>query len=128
MVRGLSLWAPAVGWCLLIYVFSSIPDLNSGLEYDYPLRKAAHMAEYAVLYLLARRALHGTYAPSRVWSLAAGVFAVVYALSDEYHQAFVPGRAGLWSDALVDAAGVALAAWGTAIKVILDKKRAGRHP
>lgn len=100
MKRFLSLWAPLAAWCGVIFAFSSIPDLSSGLSYDFPLRKAAHMAEYAVLFLLARRAMGD----------AKGfLFAVLYAAGDEFHQSFVPGRHGAWSDVLIDAAGALLA-------------------
>ncbi len=102
--RLLSSWGPVAAWCAVIFALSSVPDLDSGLDYDYPLRKAAHMAEYAVLYLLTRRALE-----ARGASLTAAAFALFYAMSDEYHQSFVPGRAGLWSDVGIDAAGVLLA-------------------
>lgn len=104
--RRLSLWAPVAAWCALIFAFSGVPDLSSGLEYDYPLRKLAHLAEYAVLYLLTRRALE-----ARGASWPAAAFAVLYAMTDEWHQSFVPGRAGLWSDVAVDAAGVLAALW-----------------
>ncbi|MDD5655656.1 MAG: VanZ family protein [Elusimicrobia bacterium] len=103
------LWLPVAAWCLLIFALSAVPNLDSGLEFDYPLRKAAHMAEYAVLFLLLRRALRGTCAETAFWSWAAGLLTVLYAMSDEYHQTFVPGRSGRWSDVAVDAAGAALA-------------------
>lgn len=108
-MRHLSLWAPVAAWCLLIFILSSIPNLSSGLDYDYPLRKAAHMAEYAVLFLLTRRALRGTFAPESRWSWAAGLLTVLYAVSDEYHQSLVPGRCGRWPDVGFDAAGAGLA-------------------
>ena len=101
MRRLLGLWGPVAAWCALIFAFSSIPDLGSGLEYDYPLRKLAHMAEYAVLYLLARRAMGAR---------AALAFSILYAASDEWHQTFVPGRRGAASDVLIDALGAG-AAW-----------------
>lgn len=109
MNRAWSPWIPVVAWCAVIFGFSSVPDLNSGLSYDYPLRKAAHMAEYAVLYWLSRRALSGS-------GPKAFLFTVVYAVSDEWHQTFVPGRAGAVSDVVVDAAGAALAAALTGLR------------
>jgi VanZ family protein len=98
--RLLNLWAPVILWCALIFYLSSIPDLSSGLEYDYPLRKLAHMAEYAILLLLARRPLGDR---------AGLAFAILYAATDEWHQSFVPGRMGAFTDVLIDAAGAALA-------------------
>ena len=100
MKRLLGLWLPVVAWCAVIFAFSATPDLNSGLSYDFPLRKAGHMAVFAILWALARRPLGDG------WGL---VFAVLYAMSDEYHQTFVPGRAGAWTDVLIDGAGAVLA-------------------
>ncbi len=96
-MRRLSAWGPVVAWCALIFWFSSIPDLKSSLSYDYPLRKLAHMAEYAVLFALLRRASVGR--------AAAFALSVLYAVTDEWHQSFVPGRAGAATDVLIDAAG-----------------------
>ncbi len=98
--RGLWLWLPVVVWAALIFALSSIPDLGTGLGgWDLVLRKIAHAAEYAVLGALLLRAT------GRVGlALALGV---AYAVSDEIHQAFVPGREGAPLDVVIDAIGVA---------------------
>lgn len=109
--RRLSLWLPPAAWAALIFAFSSMPDLHSGLAYDFPLRKLAHAVEYAVLAGLLRRAAAGQW-PARGPGWAAGfAFAAsaLYAVSDEWHQSFVPGRRGALSDCLIDAGGAA--AW-----------------
>ena len=88
----------------VIFWLSAQPDLSSGLgAWDTVLRKAAHMLEYGVLWLLWRRALG-----SGSSALAAAI-AIAYAVSDEYHQSFVEGRVGSPVDVLIDASGVALA-------------------
>lgn len=97
MTGRLSAWGPVVVWCAAIFWFSSIPDLKTDLSYDYPLRKLAHLLEYGVLFALLRRA-----GMSRASSLAASV---LYAVTDEFHQSFVPGRRGAATDVLIDAAG-----------------------
>ena len=98
---ALRLWAPVVLWAAVIFAFSSVPDLGTGLgTWDLVLRKLAHAAEYAVLGALLLRALRHEYA-----ALAAGI---AYAITDEVHQYFVPGRVGSPLDVLVDAVGVAL--------------------
>jgi hypothetical protein len=98
--RVLSAWLPVVAWAGLIFTLSSIPDLGTGLGgWDLVLRKVAHAGEYAVLGLLLLRAL------ARPW--AAFLLGVAYAVTDEIHQAFVPGRAGSPLDVAIDAAGVA---------------------
>ncbi len=98
---------PALGLMALIYLLSAQPDLGTGLgAWDLVLRKLAHAAEYALLFLLWVFALRG--APYRR-RLAAAI-AVLYAVSDELHQTTVDGRVGSPVDVLIDATGVALAA------------------
>ncbi len=99
--RVLSAWLPVLVWAGLIFTLSSIPDLGTGLGgWDLVLRKLAHAAEYAVLGFLLLRALGR--ASASFW-LGAG-----YAVTDEIHQAFVPGRHGSPLDVAIDAAGVAI--------------------
>ena len=94
------LWLPVVAWAALIFALSSVPDLGTGLGgWDLLLRKIAHAAEYAILGALLARAL------GRPW--AAFVVGVAYAISDEVHQSFVPGRAGAPLDVAIDTVGVA---------------------
>ena len=94
-------WLPVVAWAAVIFAFSSVPDLGTGLGgWDLVLRKIAHAAEFAVLGVLLLRAT----------GRAGSAFAigVLYAISDEVHQSFVPGRLGSPIDVAVDAAGVAV--------------------
>ena len=104
--RTLTLWVPVVLWAGVIFALSSIPSLGTGLgTWDLLLRKAAHMTEYAVLAVLLVRAL-GREAPA----LALGV---LYAASDEVHQAFVRGRHASPVDVAIDTVGllIGLLAW-----------------
>jgi VanZ family protein len=99
-------WLPVLLWAGVIFAFSSIPSLGTGLGFwDLVLRKIAHAAEYAVLAVLLLRALESAAA---AWALA-----VAYAVTDEVHQRFVSGRVGAPRDVLIDAAGAAagLLAW-----------------
>ena len=110
MSRAVSLWAPVLVWAGLIFFLSSLPDLHSGLEADFLLRKTAHAVEYAVLAALLWRAAWGSFGWGRRALFAFSFsLAVLYAASDEWHQAFVPGRGPSAADVGVDAAG-ALAA------------------
>ena len=96
---ALRLWAPVVLWAAIIFAFSSVPDLGTGLgTWDLVLRKIAHACEFAVLGALLLRALRDERA-----ALAAGI---AYAVSDELHQHFVPGRVGSPLDVLIDSVGV----------------------
>lgn len=82
---------------------------------DYPIRKGAHIAEYAILGLLLAGAIIGqekvkdTNKKEIVMSIIIGV---IYACSDEIHQIFVPGRAGMIRDVLIDSVGVVLGVLG----------------
>ena len=99
--RALSIWLPVLAWAVVIFTFSSIPSLSTGLGgWDTLLRKGAHMTEYAILGALLLRAL-GRVTPA----IAAGI---AYAATDELHQHFVRGRHAALLDLLVDAVGVAL--------------------
>jgi VanZ family protein len=100
------LWLPVIAWAAVIFAFSSVPDLGTGLGgWDTVLRKIAHTGEYAVLGLLLFRATGRAGV-----ALALGV---LYAVSDEVHQTFVAGRHGSPVDVAIDAVGVAcgLAIW-----------------
>jgi len=107
---ALATWAPVVAWMAVIFAFSSVPSLGSGLSFDYALRKVAHVTEYAILCVLLLRAV-GRELPA----LALGV---AYAASDELHQHFVRGRHPSPIDVAIDAAGVLLGilAWTRAVR------------
>jgi VanZ family protein len=97
-------WGAVVAWAALIFGLSSIPDLGTGLGgWDVVLRKLAHAAEFAVLGFLLMRAT----GRARV-ALAAGI---LYAISDEIHQEFVPGREGSPLDVAIDSIGVVTGAY-----------------
>jgi VanZ family protein len=106
----LQLWfrLPAVAYAALLFWASSksrlpLPDIGLGFE-----DKIAHLLAYAVLAWLVHRALSKprrltASVLSTAWLLSAG-----YALSDELHQRFVPGRqCDLW-DLAFDVVGITL--------------------
>jgi VanZ family protein len=86
------------------------------------LRKAGHFLGYGVLGYLCFRALFHTLERASTVTIAA--LAVVYASSvaafDEWHQSFLPDRAGQFQD-------VALDAFGAAALVFLATAFAGRQ-
>lgn len=73
--------------------------------------KGWHALEFALLFLLLHSLLarYDRKAPRRNLVLAV-VLCLIFAMTDEYHQTFVPGRGGTWSDVAIDSAGVVLAA------------------
>jgi hypothetical protein len=100
---------PAVLWATVIFLFSSVPDLKSGLDCDYALRKFAHAAEYGILCALVLRAFSKTVRAGGKFRWYALAVTVLYAFSDEYHQSFVPGRFCSLADVLIDATGACAA-------------------
>ena len=93
----LYVWAPVVVWCLVIFTFSAIPTLPSAqiIWWDFVIKKSAHIGEYAILYLLVFRALHisgRNTTPDKTKTLIALAFTLLYAISDEYHQAAPQSR------------------------------------
>ncbi len=100
-------------------------EITSGLSSEMihrHVRKGAHMAEYAILFWLYRRALHlsGNKRPG----ITALCLCGVYAATDEFHQRFVPGRGPSIADVGIDTLGAGIA-WG--IWVIMAKLRYGRN-
>ena len=103
-------WGPALVWAAVIFTFSSfskLPAPPGGLT-----DKHAHLAVYGVLGALLVWGLTDR-APARTtWKVVATVVvvALLYGLSDEFHQSFVPGREVSGLDLAADVAGAAIAA------------------
>lgn len=72
------------------------------------IRKAAHMSEYALLSVLLYLWLENRQFKVLKRSVIAAFLAMLYAVSDEFHQLFVQGRAGSVRDVMIDSAGVLL--------------------
>lgn len=92
-------------WAGMIFGFSSVPELETGLRQDFFLRKVAHAVEFGVFAFLCLQVIQRKTSAPRQAVLAAVVLTALYALSDEFHQAFVPGREGALRDVLVDTVG-----------------------
>jgi VanZ like family len=91
----------------VIFWLSAQPNLDSGLGFwDDVLRKLAHVTAYAGLTVLWTWSLRPVL--SRPLPPAAAL-ALLYAISDEYHQSFVEGRTGSPLDVGIDAIGVVFA-------------------
>lgn len=75
---------------------------------DFVIRKIAHVTEYAVLSLLVSRSL-GIDVFSRIKPrILVIVITALYALSDEFHQSFVPSRGATYIDVMWDTLGASL--------------------
>jgi len=81
----------------LIFVLSSMPGANfSGdKKEDFLVRKVLHVIEYTILTL--------TYYRGSKKVAVAVVLAILFAITDEFHQTLVPSRTGKRSDIVIDA-------------------------
>ncbi len=71
------------------------------------VRKSAHVVLYMILSMLVLLALSSFCIKQHAWFYA-WCFSMLYAVSDEIHQIFVEGRAGRFSDILIDSIGVTI--------------------
>ena len=103
-------WLPVAAWAGLIFFFSAQSDLRflPDASADFVIRKLGHAGVFGILALLLWRALAGTTAWGRP-SAWAFVIAVLYAASDEWHQAFVSGRGPSAVDVGIDSIGAGVA-------------------
>ena len=74
-------------------------------EYQYPVRKLAHMTEYCLLAIAISFPLY-VYGVRGIWlMLLAGIVCVGFAGLDEYHQSFVDARTPAVKDVGIDSIG-----------------------
>ncbi len=94
-----------MAWMAVIFAFSSEPDwdLSRGQRLHFGVYKLAHFVEYGGLGVLVAGGLRNVNTPHARWW--AWVVVVLYAIGDEIHQAFVPGRTSLVTDVAIDALG-----------------------
>lgn len=106
-------WAPPLILMVTIFLLSSRQNIGVSSEesVNFILFKTLHIIEYAVLYFLLFRALFKTTSlqknPQRAMIWAA-ILAVLYGISDEVHQTFVPTRTGKIQDVFIDIIGISL--------------------
>ena len=70
-----------------------------------PLRKVAHASEYFIFTILIIIALKNSGLNGTRLFIIAIIICFIYACTDEYHQTFVNGRTGQFSDTLIDTFG-----------------------
>ncbi|MBN1995718.1 MAG: VanZ family protein [Anaerolineae bacterium] len=98
---------PLIFWMAIIFLLSAQPVLlefqNEASEKIF--NKLAHVLVYAVLAWLWWRALSAKRQTTWPVLFTALALAILYGISDEYHQSFVPGRHARVSDVLFDTSG-----------------------
>ena len=100
---------------LLIIYMSSIPDKifwGSGSLNEQIISNLAHIPAYALLTFLWLKSFAGTESKNNIIAFSlilAGL--VLFAVSDEIHQSFVPGRTASFMDIGLDLIGILLGLW-----------------
>jgi VanZ family protein len=126
--QSLSALVGLLMWMALIFTLSALPDLKSPLltSWDLLMRKIAHFAAYSIFVVLAYWYLAGRNPGLRISALIQVLLlALTYAVLDEAHQRFVPGRMGAARDVLIDLSGsVAMLIWIAWWSVRQAKRRA----
>ncbi len=99
-------WFPVLFYSGIIFTISSVPDLKVPAA-DLGLDKIYHFLEYVPLGFFLARALKGTQGRflRKEAVLITILFCFSYAVSDELHQMFVPGRSADTTDILADTLG-----------------------
>ena len=95
-------YLPSVLWAAVIFFLSnqeSLPGFTIS-AIDFLFKKTAHMFVYAVLYLLLFRASQQskTQFSNKNQYLVPLLICLLYSVSDEIHQSFVPGRFSTFRD------------------------------
>ena len=120
-------YGPLIVWAILIFVgsgnvlsaahtsillravrwlFPNVRD-ESLAVFHLLVRKAGHLTEYAILATFAARAFRTSSHAllRRHWLWISLLLAIAYALTDEFHQSFVPSRTASIYDSLIDSVG-----------------------
>lgn len=83
-----------------------VPSMEFDLiDFNHLIRKSAHFINYLVLGILVLNALKVSTGYGCRSAMLALLICVLYAISDEVHQLFVPGRGAQVKDVLIDSAG-----------------------
>ena len=91
----------------VIFFFSALPQQHASDFFllDFAVKKIAHLSEYAILYTLFYRASGQKLKLSLILT-------IIYAVTDEFHQSFVPGRTPKIYDVIgFDLAGASIGAF-----------------
>ena len=102
----LKYWFPVIAYALLIFAISSIPS-NNLPQAPFMLDRFFHLLEFLLFGVLFARAVKRTskIGDRKIIFWFSLLFVSLYALSDEVHQIFVPGRHADVFDLIFDGIG-----------------------
>lgn len=130
-------WALVVSWMVLIFCLSHQPatqsnGLSTGItekaiktiekiapnldvdirSFNHIIRKNEHFFSYLILGILVSNGVMSNQPVSKRNFILALSICVLYAISDEVHQLFIPGRSGQIKDVFIDSAGAVVGILG----------------
>ncbi|MBW1643836.1 MAG: VanZ family protein [Deltaproteobacteria bacterium] len=99
-------WLPIIIYCLLIFIQSSFPYPATFPKLPY-IDKLVHFVEYAILGVLFLRAFRTLQVKNkkRLLIVLSAAASIIYGLSDEFHQYYIPYRNASFMDIAADTAG-----------------------
>jgi VanZ family protein len=105
MIRA-PLWLPIAIYCVGIFLLSSLTSEEVPTFYTILSDKIAHVMLYAGLGFLVARYFKAARRTATGFTVVfAGLFCLLYGITDEFHQAFVPGRSAEVGDLIADLVG-----------------------
>ena len=120
-MKKIKYFIPSIFLMILIFMFShQTGSESSGLSSqivlwiqtylhipisEFIVRKTAHMSEYALLTLTLIYGFYKNHYPIQKIMIYSLIGTFLYACSDEMHQLFIGGRAGQFTDVLIDTCG-----------------------
>jgi len=107
MKRFSKYWFPAIFWVVVIFFFSSFSTKQTTEIFwqDFLVKKTAHFIEFGILAVLLYRAFINSGFKAKNAIIYSVIFFVLYAISDEFHQSFIPGREPRVRDVIIDMTG-----------------------
>lgn len=100
------LWLPIAIYCVGIFLLSSLTSEEVPSLYTIISDKIAHVMLYGGLGFLVARYLKAARGTTTGHTVAfAGLLCLLYGMTDEFHQAFVPGRSAQVGDLIADLIG-----------------------
>jgi VanZ family protein len=99
---------PALAYMAFIFYMSSGPVTSDTLHEvpDYLLHTSGYVALYVLVFWAVHEGIHPSPGRGGFWLPA--VVTILYGISDEYHQGFIPTRDSSWRDVGADAMGALL--------------------
>lgn len=113
-------WFFVIVISIIIFYFSSLPAEKIPLPAGFEWQTTAYhfIIFFSLVFFLLPALVKGK---EKNFIFVAIILAVMYGVLDEFHQLFVPGRACVFSDFLIDFSGILLASFIYAVSLRLKK-------